>query len=455
MREVSILKSERMRIPLVFLVFLGVNLLFYNLSSHNASLVTDSPSYLKPARLLVQEGVYHSIIRLPVYPIFLALFYVFTEQPQQYVVLAQVVMTFCIALVAYRISKYLFPQFGVLVLILTAFNSNALLHAHKILPDTLFSLLFVLFLLFLIRSYHYRSFINPVLCGLAAGLMALTRGNGAYIIVLMPVFMILGRRISPDCLTMKCFKMSFVSVLTAVLVITPWLCYNWSTRGILKINSHEYVNFAIHDNLVRIEYLSSGLSKREAADVIRHAALQKAGIDPAQWQDKTIFESFQLVKTYAGGILLDYPPKVLFYAGVRSLGYFFLDPGYKNFAGHLDVETLHLGKDKLGSDVSIRVFFSQLFFSPEPATKVYALFVVILLFLRLLAFFGLVASIADRNWELVIICGGFILYFALISGLIGYARYRLPADPLLVIPAVYGLRTLTRIFKKQTKVVKS
>lgn len=455
MQEVGILKSERMRILVIFLIFLGVNLFFYNLSSHNASVSTDSPSYLRPARILVQEGVYRSIIRLPVYPIFLAVFYVFTEQPQQYAVLAQVAMTFCTALVACRISKYLFPQFGILVLILTAFNSNALLHAHKILPDTLFSLLFAIFLLFLIRSYHYRSYINPVLCGLAAGLMALTRGNGAYLIVLMPVFMILGRRISPDCLTRRCFTMSFISVLTAVLVITPWLYYNWSTRGILKINSPEYVNFAIHDNLLRIEYLSSGLSKPEATDVIRQAALQKAGIDPAQWQDKTTFESFQLVKTYAGSILLDYPPKVLFYAGVRSLGYFFLDPGYKDFAGHLDVETLHLGKDKLGSNVSIRTFFSQLFFSPEPATKVYALFVVVLMLLRLAAFFGLVASVVNRNRQLLVICGGFILYFAFISGLIGYARYRLPIDPLLNIAAVYGIIILTKIFKKQMHTTES
>lgn len=455
MREVSILKSERMRILVVFLIFLGVNLFFYNHSNHGASFAADSPSYLEPARLLVQEGVYRSDFRLPVYPVFLSFFLLFTEELQQYVVLAQVVMTFCIAMAACRISKYLFPQFGILVLILTAFNSNAMLHAHKILPDTLFSLLFVIFLLFLIRSYHYRSYINPLLCGLAAGLMALTRGNGVYLIVLMPVFMLLGRRISPDRLTRKCFTMSFVSVLTAVVIITPWLYYNWSTRGILKINSPEYVNLSIRENLVKLEYLSSGLSKREATKVIRHAAMQKAGIDPAQWQDETTFESLQLVKTYAGDILLDYPPKVLFYAGVRALGYFFLDPGYKDFAGHQDVEMLHIDKDKLGSDVSIRTFFSQLFFSPEPATKIYALFVVVLMLLRLAAFFGLVASLFNRNRQLLVICWGFIFYFAFICGLVGYARYRLPIDPLLNIAAVYGIMILTKIFKRQIHTTES
>jgi 4-amino-4-deoxy-L-arabinose transferase-like glycosyltransferase len=442
-------KSETIAILAVFLVFLCVNFLFYNLSTQNAHLASDSSSYLTPAKLLVEDGVYRSQMRLPIYPVFLSFFVRFSDRPQPYVVSVQVLMLFCTAIAAMKISKYLLPKFSLLVLILTAFNSNAVLHAHKILPDTLFSLLFMLFILLLVQSYHSRSLPRAALCGIVAGLTALTRGNGAYLIILMPLVMLLGWRIVNKSLGIECSRSCAISVLAAVVVITPWLLHNHSQKGVLKINSAEYVNYAVHDNLMRIEYLGSGLSRRDAENAVREKALQKAGIDPSTWENKSAEQTHRLVKAHSFAILRDYPPKVLVGAGLRSLGYFFLDPGYKDFTGHLDIESLRLSEDKLASNLTIGDFFRKLFFDSEPVVRVYAAFFVVLLILRLFALVGLYGAIADRNSQILLICGGFIIYFAFVSGMIGYARYRLGADPLLFMLAVYGLVILTGILKRR------
>ncbi len=448
-RRANVMKSRTIAMVVVAAIFLCCNILYYTYSIRDAAIAFDSSDYLSAARRLIQEGVYHSEYRLPVYPIFISCFMLCTQEIQPYVIWVQILMLFGTAWIAGRITESFCPGLGIFVIVLTAFNPNAILHAHRVLPDALFSFLFVLFVLYLIRSIHTQSSSDSVRCGILAGLLALTRGNGVYLIGLMPCFLVIVSRIVNPKGPHRIRSVA-LALFAASLPIIPWVCYSWRTRGQPRINSPDYVSFAVHDNLQRIESLAYGLPRSEAAEAIRGKAVEKAGLDPQKAASLNQQQIRELARAHAGSILLDYPPGTLLYAGVRSIANFFLDPGYKDFTGQLTLPSLQLPSNQLGVHLTARTFLSQLFLNRSPAARMYALFIAVTVILRGLAVAGLAACILHRNWPLLILCGGLILFFAIISGLIAYARYRLPIDPLLYLVAVYGVASLVRSCRRNT-----
>jgi 4-amino-4-deoxy-L-arabinose transferase-like glycosyltransferase len=446
--ESKIPKRNTKNIIVVFILFCIVNYCYYAFSRENAAIARDTKTYIEPARLLLLEGKYESKYRLPAYPLFLAVFLLFTSNITNLVIFCQVILLFGCALIAKQITELFIKKNGLIVLVLVAFNPSGILYAHKILPDIIFSFVFLLFVLFLVRSYHELSITRAAITGICACILALCRGNGVYLIYLMPIMIGLGCRIISKTIPVRqIIQLCSVSFGVAILGMAPWLIFNWVKHHDLMINSEEYVNYAIHDNMLRFEYLGKRLSIEEARESVLAKARKHAGITESEWQGKTI-NNHKLVATYAKDILSDYPPKLIIYTAVRAMGYLILDPGYKNFINHLDIQRLNIDKEKLSTKVSMREFFSEVFFSYRLTLKVYALLLITFLVLRLLGLVGFVVAIKQKNWELIMIGGGLVLYSTLIVGLIGFARYRLPIDPILILWAVYGGQNISQYLRK-------
>jgi 4-amino-4-deoxy-L-arabinose transferase-like glycosyltransferase len=434
----------------VFIIFCIANYCYYAFSRENAAIATDTKTYIDPARLLLSEGKYESMYRLPAYPLFLAVFLIFTPDITNLVIFCQVILLFGCALIAGKITELFIKKYGLIVLVLVAFNPTGILYAHKILPDIMFSFVFLLFILFLVRSYHELSITCAAITGICACTLALCRGNGVYLIFLMPIMIGLGYRIcSKKIAVRKIFQLCSVSFAVAILGLTPWLILNWVKYHGLMVNSKEYVNYAIHDNMLRFEYLGKRLSIEEARESVLAKARKHAGINESQWQGKTVNDNHKLVATYAKDIISDYPLKLIIYTTVRAVGYLICDPGYKNFINHLDIKRLNIDKEKLNTEVSTREFLSEVFFSYKLTLKVYALMLVTCLVLRLLGLVGFVAAVIQKKWELIMICGGLAVYSILIVGLLGFARYRLPIEPILILWAVYGAQNISQYIRKK------
>jgi 4-amino-4-deoxy-L-arabinose transferase-like glycosyltransferase len=435
----------------VFTLFCIVNFCYYAFSRKNAAIENDTKTYIEPARLLLSEGKYESKYRLPVYPLFLAVFFLFTSNITNPVIFCQVILLFGCALIAKQITEIFTKKNGLIVLALVAFNPSGILYAHKILPDIIFSFVFLLFILSLVRSYHEISTTHAAIAGICACILALCRGNGVYIIYLMPVMICLGCRIiSKTIAASQITRLCLVSFGVAILGLASWLILNWVKHHDLMINSKEYVNYAIHDNMLRFEYLGKRRSIEEARESVLAKARKHAGITESQWQGKTVNDNHKLVATYAKDLLTDYPSKLIVYTVVRSMGYLILDPGYKNFINHLDIKRINIDNERLSTKVSMREFFSEVFFSYKLTVKVYALLLITCLVLRLLGLVGFVAAVIQKKWELIMICGGLSLYSILIVGLIGFARYRLPIEPVLILWAVYGGQNISHYLRKKT-----
>ncbi len=92
-------------IIVVFILFCIVNYCYYAFSSENAAIARNTKDYIEPARLLLLEGKYESKYRLPVYPLFLAVFLLFTSNITNLVIFCQVILLFGCALIAKQITE--------------------------------------------------------------------------------------------------------------------------------------------------------------------------------------------------------------------------------------------------------------------------------------------------------------------------------------------------------------
>jgi len=418
------------------------------LSREDAAFASDTSGYVATAKGIVQEGKYCSEYRLPIYPFLIAAIMLFTDDIQNVVLFLQIICLFATGLTAMRIAGYFGFKHGAVVLFLVIFNPCAILYSHLILPDTLFTSVFLLYVLFLIGSYHKGNKAHALGAGICTVVLTLTRGNGLYLIILMPFIIMLGYSFFHRKLPSgRVIQLCAISLGTAIVGLAPWLCYNLAHTGQLRINSPEYVNYTVHENVVRVEYLALGKSKEAAKESVLHKARKYAGISESQSGINSAHDAYQMVAKYAKDILLGYPSRVLAYAMAKSLGYFILDPGYKGFANHLAIDSLAIDKQTLGADVSVSGFFSELFLSRSLSIKVYSFFVVYILLLRILGLIGIASLVRQRRYDLLTLCIILIFYFTFISGFIGYARYRLPIDPLLILLAACGGQSLYSFFR--------
>ena len=448
-RSVSFSKKRLWQFIVITVLFIVLNLIFYTCSIPGKRFANDSSGYIKPAKLLITEFRYDSAFRLPVYPAFIAIAMKLTDHYDVTVVIWQIALLLCSGIIAVLIGECYLKKFSPLLFALVLFNTSLIVGAHKILPDTLFLFLFLSYCYFLLQSIQNNRLINPVICGVFATLLSLTRGNGFYLSLVTPVIILLcdclrHRVIFTKRLILKPLLFFFVFLVT----ITPWLFYNYKVNDRIEINSQAYFDFTVHENLMRIEYLSHGVSKKQASSSILKKALEFEGMTFTDNMNLTRGDKHRLVASHAKEIISMYPKKDLFVAGLKAVGFFYLDPSYKNFTDHLGIKSLHLDKSQLGNNLSIPLFFKTLFSGSGLPVLCYGSLVLFVIILRVLLVVGWILLIKHKKWSLAIYCTILISYFTLTSGLIAYARYRVPVDPILLIVAVYGLSCLNNIWRK-------
>ncbi|MBW2305185.1 MAG: hypothetical protein JRF57_15920 [Deltaproteobacteria bacterium] len=67
---------------------------------------------------------------------------------------------------------------------------------------------------------------------------------------------------------------------------------------------------------------------------------------------------------------------------------------------------------------------------------------------RILQLWGLIILYRWKKWE-AIFCLLVIGYFLLISGPVGYAKYRLPFEPILIVLMAIGIKDIYRLLIKK------
>jgi len=431
-------KDDIVKLGIIALIFLAFNAGYYALSYPESRIQFDSPSYIEPAEMLVNEFKYESVLRLPGYPLLIAGAMAITNNYVAAVIVIQIGLTLCAGVFAVMIGNYYLQKISWPLFLLVLFNSAVMPYNHTILPDVLFMVLFLGYLLFLIKTVKDKSLWNALWCGVFAGLMTLTRGNGYYLSLLTPLLIMvcyIGEFKNIGFKKVAIKPVIFLIVFAAV--ISPWLAFNYKTKGTLSVNTSEYMDQSVIQVLVGVDRLGKGATFFEAFDSVREKAAEIKASETGEYVDPKTIDGDYLV-SHGREIFFMHPKKDNAKAILIATGLFYFDPGYKPIANQLKIECLHLDNSVFGGRWTVGRFFKTLFSSSSLPLILDVGLIGFIVLLRILAVVGFFACFKGKDWQLLMFAGVTVLYFTVTTGLVAYARYRVAIEPVLLILAVMG-----------------
>jgi 4-amino-4-deoxy-L-arabinose transferase-like glycosyltransferase len=439
----------------LFLLAVAVRLaLFIHISPHPETILQpDSVSYVDVSTGYLQHGVLShpahperpDVYRMPIYPLFLAVIMKMFAGNLLAVVLVQVLLDGVTVVLVYLLAEKVWKGCGFAAGFLTAINLGLVTYSHFILTETLFLLIFVSWLLALLAFMEKLSWSKTMLLGLLLGILTLIRPVAAYLPFIVFPFLLLFLVLKQREHVIR--ALAHLSVIGAIFLTTlsPWVIRNHRAYGHYRLMAQSGEHLVQYLVPFVWQY-SKGLPfiegvKRVNAEM--KVAADTAGVD-LQTGNPFEISSFQteLAKDYLrrepfGAIAKAWflgTVKNLFAPAVVDLTYllridrphFFATPG---------VTVLERGKNFILSSGGFGVIM--------------VLNMAIICLFRLLQLGGLVVLARRGQIWLALLCAGLISYFLLISGPVGYTKYRLPFEPILSILAAVTLNELWYEFKKR------
>lgn len=408
----------------------------------------DSRIYLALAENLQSNGVLFPqdrptptcLVRVPGYPLFLAAVSRFLGENLLAVVLVQIVLDSLSCVMVYQLGEILYKGTGLLSGLLSCFSVNMVTYSHFILSDTLFLLFFmgvVIGLCTLIRDPRWRWCVSV---GAALGIATLTRSVTMYfplfIIPFLFVFFVLK---SGDRKTLAAAK---VGVLGAVfcLCLMPWVLTVYSTfgRGALSAQSGEHLLQYI---VPSVWQQSKGTPFIEGMRAASRAFEERAEKEGFEHRKEGPFEVNDFQLRMAVEYLKEEPVSAIAKAWSVGAAKNLFAPAVVDMSYLLGIERPHFSYTE-GKNV-----IEQTWNFVVGTRGVFSLALVASMMLiavsRVLQLWGLSLLLRKDPWK-----GSFFLliigYFLLVSGPVGYAKYRLPFEPILTVLLAVGIKDLIR-----------
>ena len=212
---------------LVLISSLLLKIAFIILSANSAFICVDTYDYDNGAVSLLQQHVFTSdyalFFRPPLYPLFLALVYLFSFSNHLLVAVIQSIMLTFVALIIYKIAKLLFSEATALIAAaIFAFHPYFLDIALKVASEPLFLLCSIMAIYALIRYEKLMGRVGLLwFSGFCSGLAILTRPT---FIIIVPVVLIwlflLRKNFKYLC------KVYAIFVIAILITLSPWIIRN-------------------------------------------------------------------------------------------------------------------------------------------------------------------------------------------------------------------------------------
>ena len=419
----------------------------------------DSPEYVRLATNLVHGHGFSQdtvppfrpdILRTPVYPLFLALPYI-VHRPS-FIVLA-LALQLLLALLTVWLTRKLGLELGLgpvasaLAALLVALSPNLVFYSIKLTTETLFTFLLLVTLLLInrFRALHRRQ--ELLIAGICCGLLILARPIAAFFPLVIAVYLLwLEFRIRNWQLGIR----NLVLLLAcSTIVLAPWVVRNERVAGRYVISTVFDYNISVYTGALtlaasRLIPLTEARDSMVARAQARFGPLDTndqasywAAMGKVGWQ-QVLARPFLAAKLHAagsgGGLLMP--------MSVRPLLVFSGAHPESGTTGHTNVaqQTLQfVARGRLGQALAL-AWKERLTRMPGLAL---AILTYAILFHVTLLISGVVGLFLRRSrgllWLLVP-----ILYFVLLTGPVGEARFRVPIEPLLCLFAAVALTRLPK-----------
>ncbi len=377
--------------------------------------------------------------RLPVYPAFLACLRAFNI-PIIGIILIQIVLSSLSVLLLYLLAKKFFSERVALIAsVAFALEPTSAFYTSIFLSDTLFVFLLLLgcFLFFYRFETRWKDLLSGAAAGIVLGLMVLTRVIGEFlplIFIAFGLFVIYKQRVRGEM-----YKYIFRVLLCLIcfaLVLVPWSLRSHKLFNTYSLSSTSDINFVRY--VVPMFYARThGISTGEGyAYVENKLVLPMGSFEGRSLRYHREFQ--QIIKEEIGGHILSYVPFHLF----KSLP-FFLNDGLRNIRYVLDptheaersVNFTDLILQRKFGDIAVHIL------RPDLGTILFTTGLTVWIIIDLLCLWGLIAGL--RKMDLgVIFFALLVLYFAILTGPVFEARYRMPAAPFMLLLASVGSAAL-------------
>jgi 4-amino-4-deoxy-L-arabinose transferase-like glycosyltransferase len=429
----------------------------FGFTPSDSFMMVDSFEYLEAAKRLVNEGVYSSKIRLPGYPVLLSGLMLLTDNLRLATVLFQVILAFVAGLLAAKLAEGIRSNTGILTLLLACFNPVTIFYVQAMLSDMLFAFLFMVHLYFLVKVIKIQSDWAALITGVTAGLAAVVRLNGQFLILTMLLIILLSHRFHEQCKHLtKTPRIIVIALLGSLVVVSPWLHSNWKEGNGISFSSLAYRNMVIHENVISAVAHSKGVSRARSRELVYNSVIGHAKIPSENWNTVGLLDRQLLVARYAFVIMEEICGFHIVRGIMRALTIFFLvsDGRGWSLAFQQDVKERLKFDDyqKKPSQYSLTAVWRG---DPLVSKKTFFIHVLTIGFtviIRLFNLFGISYLVRNKKWSILLIFALYSMIFVGTGGFLGYSRFRLPLEPLLVILASLGAleaRLWAKKFKNQ------
>lgn len=398
-----------------------------------ARLTGDSRGYVLLAENIYQHAAFSfskeppfipDSFRAPGYPAFLAGLYALLQNWLA-VLVAQALLTSIAPVLLYLLLRPYHERAAWIGSLLYVFEPVRLFASSTLLSDALFVCLFLASALCVVRAGAYRSFMWAAAAGLLIGISILVRPIAQFLPLLLLLYLWLAqvplRRLA---------ALAAVSLLACAVVVLPWMARNHNLFGSWSVSSVSSYNLAAYNAPAYAAYRPSPEATQilESFEARQHSLVGEERITLAR-ADEFSAAFWSVIK----GREFDYA----FFHLFKTLP-FFLTDGLRDTVRLFNVDlgpipnftSLMLAGDVRGVASALRVGgLSTALFVLGSGLWVAAL---------MLCCYALYRLVRGKQYAAAFMCCAVVLYFALLTGPVSNARYRLPVEGFLLVGAAAG-----------------
>ncbi|KAF0109269.1 MAG: hypothetical protein FD146_313 [Anaerolineaceae bacterium] len=426
----------------ILALLLRAGLLAIAVAHPERNLGTDSGSYLQPAQMLLDDGYYSypSGMRMPMYPVFIAVVQAVFGENLIWIIVWQVLLGLGTVYITYRtgILLGLTPASSALGAVILSLSLESLISPYFVLTDTFFTFLLLSATYALMRFIRSGRLVWLVTTSLLTGLVTLCRPIAMAFGLVSLVILLAFNRNAP--FLKRVGHTVIYVVLLAALFLFPWTYRNAQVVGIPAITTESDLYWLWSAATVEadLQHISVDQAKVEL-DAVVEQTLAERGLAATE------FNLYHVRGEISKEIIFANPGRFIYLTLRYDLRSFLPGMGYT-------VKYLGLSQGSTeGVEVlqaaGIEGIVSNYFGGQALSSLIFLPFLVLLAAAYLGAVIGAAGLLKKRDWLALAVLLLPIAYLLLITGYSANSRYRVPVMPFLALLAGAGLTALWGFLK--------
>ncbi|MDY7035585.1 MAG: glycosyltransferase family 39 protein [Thermodesulfobacteriota bacterium] len=407
----------------------------------------DSRMYVSLAQGLMQHGTLcypgmpdqPGVEKMPGYPVFLFLVIALFGNSFLAVIIIQIIIDSLSCVLISYLGEMVLEGAGFLSGILASVNLCMITYSHFILNDSLFLFVFLVLLILMFRFLREPGWRFVVFLGAGLGIAAFIRPVVLYLpIFLIPSFflyLVIKLHVSFLMAASKVILMGLIFIIS----LSPWFGRNYVYYGRLNLTA-QTGGYALQYVIPFVWQYSKGTSFIEGFKKTNEEFQEKAKKKQLDFKMANPFEVSDLQVEMAIDYLKREPKMAIIKAWIFGVVKNLFAPAIIDLSYLLDIERPHFfyteGKTLIERALNFMKNM-QGFFGWAVIGSL-----ITLILMRFIQLWGFIQAIRINLWKGLLLCL-IVFYFLLVSGPIGYAKYRLPFEPIMIILMAIGIRSLS------------